>query len=114
MRQRYAESLDILNAPLTEGYGGQETRDWAQQTSVRTPAQVYPESRGLENTDRTELTVTRWRVHIPAGEPVDEASRLLWEGLLLEVEGEVELHKLRGRAHHLELTAKRTEYGGEA
>jgi hypothetical protein len=117
MRQAFRDRVQVSNAPVEEGYGGQSIRDWEQATtSEPIPAKVAPVSTPVEETDREQLTITSWRVELPlplpAGALEPEAeSRLLWEGKTLEVDGEVELHKHRGKRHHLEMVGRLVTYG---
>lgn len=105
----------LLNAEEVSGYGGQLQRDWPNATETRVVCNVQPDS-GSEELERRETTVTRWRLFCDPGKPLDAYSRVKWAGALepdgvtlsdLEVEGDVELHSLRGRPHHLEARLKR-------
>lgn len=112
MKHRFRDVVTVLNAPEVSGYGGQEIRDWDHAVPYRSPAEVQPVSTmsgAIEVTDRRNLTITRWRMHVPALTPIDAASRVLWDDpdAPLEVDGEVELHKLRGVPHHVEVNLRR-------
>lgn len=116
MRQRYKDSVQVLNAQEVAGYGGQKVQDWeGAQPSAPVPAQVYPVRGSREDEDRRQLTITRWEIHLPVGTAVGDESRILLRtGELLEVEGEVGTAMLQGQPHHLELVGRRYEEGSEA
>lgn len=111
----------MLNAPLAEGWGGQQSRDWAQQTvSEPYAATVQPistDAGSTEETDRRQLTITSWRMF---GGPellqvLTAESRVRWDGAVgpenpegeLEVDGEVGRFRLRGRDHHVAASLRR-------
>lgn len=107
--------VTILNAPLSETYGGQLSRNWeAAQLFPDVPADVQPIG-SQEDTDRRDTAITRWRIILGPGEPLNAASRVRWAGAVregdplgeLDVEGDVGLFKLRGRPHHQEAVLKR-------
>lgn len=115
MHVSYLDACEVLNADLIDGYGGQETRDWNNATATTIPCNVQPDS-GEEDTDRRETTITRWRLFCGPTAPLSAFSRVRWAGALepdgstpsdLEVDGDVEVHSLRGRRHHLEARLKR-------
>lgn len=116
MHVTYRDQADLVNAPLVSGYGGQQERDWdAASVKADIPCNVQPDD-GSEELERRETTVTRWRLFCGPSEPLTAYSRVRWAGALdpdgvtvsdLEVEGDVEVHSLRGRRHHLEVRLKR-------
>lgn len=99
-----------LRAELVEGDYGNETRDWANATSVDYPAEVQPVS-STEDVVNQQRTETRWRVFLPASADLEATDRITWDGDTFEVDGEVERHKARGRLHHVEAVLLRVEQG---
>jgi hypothetical protein len=85
---------------------GNPTVDWDSEPVRVSPALVTPLSAltsSSENTIGGQVTITRWRLFLPAVVPIDARSRVRWRGDEFDVEGDVELHTdTRGRPHHQE------------
>lgn len=106
-RRRYGDAVTLVRAPLVAGYGGAEVRDWDNATRTVLPGNVQPVST-TEDGDARQTTVSRWRAELNVEPTVLATDRVEWEGLVLEVDGEVELHKdRRGRPHHRTLLLRR-------
>ena len=109
---RYTEPVTILRAPLKAGYGGQQIRDWPNAAEVlhhdeQPRMNIQPEST-TEVTDSRQLTITRWRAFGPGDLDLVDTDRIAWDGVEgdLEVDGEVERWRRRGRAHHVKAILK--------
>ncbi len=82
-----------------DGYGNQ-VHDWSSPASVTYPAEVQPLS-GTEDVDDQQRTDTRWRLWLPPDADLVATDRVVWEGDTYEVDGDVQLWKIKGRPHHL-------------
>lgn len=105
----YHDSVTVLNAELIDGYGGQQTRDWAHATRTVVSANVQPVSTPQEQLDRRDLTISRWFLYCAPGEPLDAYSRILWDDpdRPMEIDGDPQVHHLRGEPHHIEAFLRR-------
>lgn len=112
-RQQYHDRVTVLNAPEVSGYGGQTLRDWEHAVATaNVPANVQPSrtlSGSTEDTDRQNVTVTRWLMFCDPEVPLDSGSRVLWDDpdRPLEVQGAPGVMKHRGVPHHLEAALRR-------
>ncbi|AVO22266.1 head-to-tail connector complex protein [Streptomyces phage Nesbitt] len=107
----YMDSAVRVRAPLvTDKYGNTTTeRDWTK--AVRTPitgVSVQPDGSSETDGDR-ELVITGWKLYTPRGRDLDlvKTDRVEWDGMTLEVDGEVARWRLGGRVHHVEIRLKR-------
>lgn len=99
---KYADHVTILNAPHVEdGYNGGQRPDWPNATATRVPAAVQWQST-REDVEGRQTTISRATINTPPDAPLKATSRVQWDGLTFEVDGEAALHKRRGRPHHLE------------
>ncbi|RPK50405.1 hypothetical protein [Streptomyces sp. ADI93-02] len=107
MSNMYSDSVTRLRAPLvTDRYGNQTTdRDWpnAVQTQFR-GVNVQPDNSVESVGERTSVT-TAWRLVGPKGRDFDvlRTDRLVYDGMTLEVDGEVARYRYAGRVHHVEI-----------
>lgn len=110
---RYYDEIVRLRAPLvTSDYTGDEERDWSDDTTIakrKIRADVQPQST-TEVTTQRELVVDRWRVLCPPDDVIS-TDRILWNGDVYEVDGDVGLFLRRGVRHHMEFALKRFQGG---
>jgi hypothetical protein len=105
------QSITVLRAPaVVDRYGNPSSvRDWGAATSVTYNAvSVQPDISNESAGDRP-LVVTGWRVFSARGTDVDvlPTDRILYNGVTLEVDGEVGRWEFAGRLHHVEFRLKR-------
>lgn len=110
MSRRYWDRIDVLRAPEKPGHGGRKVRDWAAAEEgpphlTDVPADVQPAT-SEEDTNRQQLSITRWRVHCGPDVDLVATDRVRWRGRVLEVDGEVGLFMSHGRPHHLEVVVR--------
>lgn len=108
MSTRYGDVVRVLRAPLSApGRNGVRLPLWADAVpSEPVRASVQPESSEEETTGR-QTAITRWRLFAGPGTDLLATDRVLWDDLVLEVDGEVARWKHRGRPHHVEAVLKR-------
>ena len=98
-------------APLVDSPYGNQTRDWANATSVTFDAQVEPVS-STEDVVNQQQTVTRWQMTLYPSADVEPTDRFVWDGDTYDVDGDVERWKRRrGGVHHLRAVLMRVEQG---
>lgn len=107
---RLHDTVDRLRAPLVGGPYGNQTRDWANATSVTYPAEVQPVS-STEDVVNQQQTITRWRLFLGPTADLEATDRIEWDGDTYEIDGDVERWKRRGAPHHLEAVLMRAEQG---
>lgn len=98
----FSDLCTVLNAGLVEGYGGQQKRDW--DNAIPTPdvrCSIQPVDSAEDTAARTTSVTSWWFATLPET-PLDRHSRIEWDGLTLEVDGEVAVWKRRGRPYRLE------------
>lgn len=111
MSMLYGETVTLVSAPLkVDKYGNATSeRDWtkAQRTPV-TGVMVQPDSSSETEGDRP-AAITGWRLITPKGKdfPALATDRVEWDGLTLEVDGEVGRWRIGGRLHHVEARLKK-------
>lgn len=105
----FRDQCTLLNADLVDGFGGQRVRDWDNATPTPNVACSIQPATTSEDTDRRHTTTTAWAFYCPPGEPFDDDTRVEWDGLTLDVDGEVGVWKRRGRAWRLEATLKKID-----
>lgn len=108
---RYDDRVTVLRAgPPTEDEFGNAVPGWAAARRTQLPAVVNPMAwSATEDTRQRDTTMTRWRVFLPPNSDVTYLDRVEWDGITLEVDGEVERWRRRGREHHVELIVKRVQ-----
>ena len=108
MSTRYGDVVVVLRAPLGElGRNGVRARLWGDATpSEPVPASVQPEGSDEVTTGR-QTAITSWRLIAGPGMDLLATDRVKWDGLVLEVDGEVARWKHRGRPHHVEAVLRR-------
>ena len=107
----FGDSVVIVRAGYrVDKYGNESSeRDWAN--AVRTPVtgvSVQPDVSEEETGDRRTVT-TGWRLFTPMGRDLDllPTDRVEYDGMTLEVDGEVARFRVGGRVHHVEARLKR-------
>jgi len=105
---RYGDHVVVLRAPLGDpGRNGVRVRNWpAAARSEPVRASVQPDSSDEATTGR-QTAITSWRLFAGPGTDLLATDRVEWDGLVLEVDGEVARWKHRGRPHHVEAVLKR-------
>ncbi|MCR8576468.1 hypothetical protein [Streptomyces sp. Isolate_219] len=105
------QSVVVLRAPLVvDPYGNPSTeRDWGNATS--TPydgVSVQPDASTEATGDRATI-VTGWRLFTDRWVDIDllPTDRVQYDGMTLEVDGEVARYHRGGRTHHVEARLKR-------
>lgn len=112
MNALYQQSVMRVRAPLVTDRYGNEIRDWssADRTEV-TGINVQPASvnNSTETTGDRSAVDTAWKIITPRGRDLDAlpSDRFEYEGMTLEVMGEVARFWLGGRVHHVEITLRR-------
>lgn len=106
-----ADSITVVRAPLlTDEYGNPSTvRDWDHAAlTVVTGVSVQPDVSNEDSGDRS-TTVTGWKVFSDSGKDVDAlpTDRVVYDGMTLEVDGEIGRWKFDGRLDHVEFRLKR-------
>ena len=99
---RLHDSVVLLTAPLSTGYGGRRVRDWTRAARTPSPAHVQPE-KGAETADGGTVLVTRAKLFLPAGVLLDPAARVEWRGQTFDVDGPAAVWHRRGRPRHAEV-----------
>ncbi|MFD5308186.1 hypothetical protein [Streptomyces ardesiacus] len=107
----YLDSAVRLRAPLvTNKYGDTTTdRDWSRAERYQiTDVSIQPDGSSETNGDR-ELVLTGWKLYTRRGRDLDlvKTDRVEWDGMTLEVDGEVARWRWGGRVHHVEIRLKR-------
>lgn len=102
------DRVSILSAEdLPTDDHGNIVFDWDNDNAKVEPAEVVPLS-SSENLSAQDTVTTRWRVFLLPFTAADSKSRILWRGLIYEVDGDVELHTdSRARPHHREALLSR-------
>lgn len=109
MNRLTADALVIVRAPFkVDKYGNPSSvRDWA--TAIRTPVQrvsVQPYTQNEETGDRA-ATITQWKLFTRTHADLLATDRIEFDGMTLEVDGEVARWRFAGRLHHIEALLKR-------
>ncbi|MFF7408703.1 hypothetical protein [Streptomyces lydicus] len=111
MSALYADSLTLVRAPFrVDKYGNTTSeRDWAN--AIRTPytrLSVQPDS-STEATGDRPYVVTGWRLITAKGVdiPALATDRIEFDGMTLELDGEVGRFRVGGRVHHVEARLKK-------
>ncbi len=97
----YPDLVERLRAPIVDGYAGARLPDWSAATSTSLRVSVQPVST-TEDTDSRQTTVQRWQLRAPSAADLVSSDRIRWRGLVLEVDGDVEVwDPTRPRRGHL-------------
>lgn len=103
----------ILTAPLVEGYGGRQERDWANARQRTVLANVQPAQTTTgqvqESTDNRDLLVGLLRLDLGPQEDIAATDRVRLDGADWDVQGLPQLWRLQGVPHHWEVVLRRTE-----
>lgn len=107
----YPDTVTIVRAPyVVDKYGNTTNqRDWANATRTTVASvSVQPDGSAEEVGDRTSV-VTGWRVITSKGRdlPALSGDRIEFDGMTLEVDGEVGRYRLGPRIHHAEARLRR-------
>jgi hypothetical protein len=107
----FGETVTLVRAPFkVDKYGNTTTeRDWANATRTAYPGlMVQPDSSSEATGDRPSV-ITGWRLITPKGRdfPALATDRVEWDGLTLQVDGEVGKFRVSGRLHHVEARLKK-------
>ena len=107
----YGDAVTIVRAPyVVDKYGNTSTqRDWANATrTLVRRVSVQPDGSTEETGDRTSV-VTGWRLLTSKGRdfPALPGDRIEFDGMTLEVDGEVGKFRLGSRIHHAEARLRR-------
>ena len=107
----YGETVTLVRAPFkVDKYGNTTSeRDWsnAERWSYH-GLMVQPDGSAEAVGDRPSV-ITGWRLITPKGRdfPALATDRVEWDGLTLELDGEVGRFRVSGRLHHIEARLKR-------
>lgn len=104
----YGDSVDLLQAALVAGYGGQQVRDWANATTTTIAAAVQPRS-SVELVDGRQVTTTGLSMHCAVDSGLRAVDRVVWRGTTYEVDGEPLTYSIGGTADHIEVSLQRVE-----
>lgn len=102
----YGDALVLVQAALTDGWGGQRVRDWDNATRTDWPAAVQPR-RTTENTAQAQVTTTDKVAFLAPECPVAAVDRIEWGGHTYTVQGEPALHHMQGKPDHIEVLLER-------
>lgn len=111
MSALYSDAVTVVRAGYKVDKYGNETSelDWANavRTAV-TGVSVQPDASSEATGDRGTV-VTGWRLFTPRGRDLDllPTDRVEYDGMTLEVDGEVARFRMAGRVHHVEARLKR-------
>lgn len=111
MSMLFTDVVTLVRAPLIEDkYGNATTqRDWANAArTVYASVSVQPDVSTEETGDRATV-ISGWQLRTPKGRdfPALPTDRVEYDGMTLEVDGEVGRYRMGGRIHHVELRLKR-------
>jgi hypothetical protein len=106
-----ADSVTLVRAPFkTDKYGNTTSeRDWASATrTTYSGVSVQPDA-STEATGDRPTVITGWRLITPKGLdfPALPTDRVEFDGMTLEVDGEVGRFRVGGRIHHAEARLRR-------
>lgn len=105
------QTVDVLRAPLVvDPYGNPSIeRDWASATTTTYAGVSVQPDTSTEAVGDRPVVVTGWRLATPRGSDIDllATDRVTYDGMTLEVDGEVARYFLGGRVHHVEARLKR-------
>lgn len=109
MNRLTADSVVIVRAEfVVDKYGNPSAvRDWANatRTTVRNVS-VQPYTQNEEVGDRT-ATITQWQLYTRTPVDLRATDRVEYDGVTLEVDGEVGRWRFGGRVHHTEVRLRR-------
>lgn len=77
------------------------TDDWSSPSTLEFACAIQPASTSEDIINR-DTVVTRWRLHCAADIDITPIDRVSWRGRTLAVDGDLELHLLRGAPDHFE------------
>lgn len=106
-----ADTVTLVRAPFkTDKYGNQSSdRDWTNATrTTHSRLSVQPDSSTEAVGDRPSV-ITGWRLITSKGVdfPAQPGDRIEFDGMTLEVDGEVGRFRTAGRLHHCEARLRR-------
>lgn len=109
----FGDSVTVVRAAVTRDRWDNDTRDWAAATRRKVDKVVVMPAVQVEDSTGNRVALsTGWRMTSAPGVDVDllATDRVEWQGLSLEVVGEVARypHPIRpGRVHHVEVLMQR-------
>lgn len=112
---KYHDTITVVRAPVIRDRWDNDTADWAAATrTVVVDVLVLPSSQIEDAAGNRIAVATGWRLYSAPGVDVDlrASDRVEWQGLSLEVIGEVGRwpHPLRpATIHHIEAELRRME-----
>lgn len=111
MNPLFADTVTVLRAEYrTDKYGNPTSvLDWENATrTVVSGVSVQPDS-STEATGDRNTVITGWRLFTPKGRDIDllPTDRVEFDGMTLEVDGEVGRFRMAGRVHHVEARLRR-------
>lgn len=110
LQQLLRDTVQIVRAPLIPGPYNAETYDWANATRTTVAGSVHPVS-STEDVVLQSRTETRWKLYLAPTATIFATDRVEWSGAEFEVDGEPELWKQRGIAHHLKVILRKVSGG---
>lgn len=111
MKPLFADTITVVRAEyVTDKYGNPTSeRDWENATrSVVGGVSVQPDASTEATGDRGTI-ITGWRLFTPRGRDLDllATDRVEFDGMTLEVDGEIGRYRMAGRVHHIEARLKK-------
>lgn len=111
MSALFADTVTLVRAPLVvDKYGNPTTqRDWGKATRTTYASVSVQPDVSTEDTGDRSTVITGWQLRTPKGRdfPALATDRVEYDGMTLEVDGEVGRYHMGGRVHHVELRLKR-------
>jgi hypothetical protein len=112
----FNESVTVVRAGSRVDRGGNTVPDWSPGAVTRhavTRVSVQPNTQNEQADPTRNAIVTGWRVYTMPGTDADvlATDRIEWDGMTLEVVGEVARWKdpIGGGIHHVEFTMQRAQ-----
>lgn len=109
MSALYSATVVLVRAAKVTDKYGNVTTDWAHATrTTYAGVSVQPDASTEETGDRSAV-ITGWRLITPKGRdfPALPADHVEYDGMTLQVDGEVGRYRMGGRIHHVEARLKR-------
>lgn len=109
MSRLYADTVTLVRAALTTDKYGSVTPDWLNATRTEySGVSVQPDSSTESVGDRSDV-ITGWRLTTSKGRdfPALPSDRVEFDGMTLEVDGEVGRYLVGGQIHHVQARLRR-------
>lgn len=111
MSALYADAVTVVRADyVTDKYGNPTSvRDWVNATRTTVAGVSVQPDYSTETTGDRNTVITGWRLFTPKGRDIDllPTDRVEFDGMTLEVDGEVGRFRVAGRVHHVEARLRR-------